>query len=79
MASLIVASFQSTQKVKVNNADTLPNFAKAVPMQPEQKKHAQATTSQLREGIIVYLNWKALRRKALTLGLETFTLINNLS
>ena len=38
MASLIVASFQSTQKVKVNNADTLPNFAKAVPMQPEQKK-----------------------------------------
>jgi len=48
-------------------------------MQPEQKKHAQATTSQLREGIIVYLNWKALRRKALTLGLETFTLINDLS
>ena len=48
--------------------DTLPNFTKAVPMQPEQKKHAQATTSQLREGIIVYLNWKTLRRKALTLG-----------
>ena len=79
MASLIVASFQSTQKVKVNNADTLPNFAKAVPMQPEQKKHAQSTTSQLREGIIVYLNWKALRRKALTLGLETFTIANKLN
>ena len=47
-------------KVKVDNADTLPNFAKAVPMQPEQKKLAQATTSQLREGIIVYLNWKTL-------------------
>ena len=39
------------KKVKVNSADTRPNFAKAVSMQPEQKKHAQATTSQLREGI----------------------------
>ena len=36
-------------KVQVNNADTLPNFAKAVPMQPEQKKHAQATTSRTNE------------------------------
>ena len=39
-------------------ADTLPNFDKALPMQPKQKKHAPATKLQLNWVTIVYLNWK---------------------